>query len=211
MNPIESSITYVHLDIKKTGEDADTSKEPNIEVDDEVNKLTPHRIKEFKDTLASICDDFSRTIHKLQSASIKWTKNKENLVSKIFHQRGVVNLMLSKGIRLNPSSNILPKTIPLVKKKSWPSKQKNHTGALRRLQKLHKLSTSTRSSNSYNASLADVSEGSVNLLIQQIKANIFEIDILNAIKEEAQLGIGIQKLLTEINMQKIPYSMVQFL
>lgn len=38
---IDSSLASVHLEIKQTGENADTSKEPNPEVEVEVNGLTP--------------------------------------------------------------------------------------------------------------------------------------------------------------------------
>lgn len=64
---------------------------------------------------------------------------------------------------------------------------------------MHKFSTDIRSSNSSNASLADTSEGSVNLLIQQLKANIFEVYLLNSIKGDAQIGTDIQKMLVELN------------
>lgn len=79
---------------------------------------------------------------------------------------------------------------------------------MRRIQKLCKLSTDTRSSNSSGALLGDVSEGSVNLLIQQLKVNILEVDLLNFIKGDAQLGIDIQKLLVELNRQRVSDSIV---
>lgn len=52
-------------------------------------------------------------------------------------------------------------------------KRKNPNEALKRLQKLRKLSTSSKSSHSSDASLDDTSNDSVNLLIQQLKSNIF--------------------------------------
>lgn len=76
---------------------------------------------------------------------------------------------------------------------------------------MRRLLTGTRSSHSSIDSLADASEISVNLLIQQLKANIFEFDLLNAIKGDVHLGTNIQKLLVELNKQKVPDSMVQFL
>lgn len=68
---------------------------------------------------------------------------------------------------------------------------KNPSDAFRRLQKLRMLSTNKRSSNSYDVSLADASQGSVNLLIQELKANIFETNLFNAIECDTQLGIDI--------------------
>lgn len=90
-------------------------------------------------------------------------------------------------------------------------KRKNQIEALRILQKLCKLSIDTRSSNSYDASLGDAGEGPLNLLIQQLKANIFEVNLLNAIEGHTQFGIDIKNLLAELNKQRVPYSMVQFL
>lgn len=55
-------------------------------------------------------------------------------------------------------------------------KKKNLEEALRHLQKLCRLSTKTNSSNSYNVLVVDVSESALNLMIQQIKANIFDVD-----------------------------------
>lgn len=85
--------------------------------------------------------------------------------------------------------------------------RKNPTESLRRLQKLLSLSIGSRSSHFSDASLADVGEGSMNLLMQQLKANIF----LNAIKKDTQIGFEIQNLLVELNKLRVPDSMVQFL
>lgn len=51
----------------------------------------------------------------------------------------------------------------------------------------------------------------MDLLIQQLKANIFEVDLLNSIKGDAQIGTDIQNLLAELNKQRVPNPMVQFL
>lgn len=61
------------------------------------------------------------------------------------------------------------------------------------------LSIGTKSSNSSSASFDDASEGVVNLLIQQLKVDIFEFHLLTCIEGDAQLGINIQKLLAEVN------------
>lgn len=89
-------------------------------------------------------------------------------------------------------------------------KKKNRTKSLRRLQKLRKLSTSA-GSNSSNAFVVDASKGSINLMIQQLKAYIFEIYLYKSNEEDANFGNDSQKLLQEINKQKIPDSRVQFL
>lgn len=63
----------------------------------------------------------------------------------------------------------------------------------------------------YDASLADTGEGTMNLLMQQLKAYIFKVDLLIAIEGGAQFGIDIRKLLIELNKQRVPDSMVQLL
>lgn len=70
-------------------------------------------------------------------------------------------------------------------------KRKNPTKALKRLQKLCKLSIGSRSSQSSDDSLADIGDNSVNLLIQQLKSNIFEVDLLNAIEGDTRLSTDI--------------------
>lgn len=89
-------------------------------------------------------------------------------------------------------------------------KRNNPIGDLKRIQKLCKLSIGSKSSQSSDASLADISNDSVNLLIQQLKANIFEVDLLSAIEVDTQLGTDIQTLLDKLNQHRVSNSMVQF-
>lgn len=44
-----------------------------------------------------------------------------------------------------------------------------------------------------------------------MEANIFEVDLLNAIKGDARLGDDIQRLLAELNKQRISDTLVQYL
>lgn len=85
------------------------------------------------------------------------------------------------AVKVNPKPIIqdFSSNTSLSKEETLAIKRKNPTEALRRLQKLHMLSTGTKSSNSSSASLAYASEGTVNLLIQQLKDDIFEVDLLN--------------------------------
>lgn len=48
----------------------------------------------------------------------------------------------------------------------------------------------------------------MNLMIQQLKSNILEVGLLNAIEGDTQFDIGIQKLLVKLNKQRVPDSMV---
>lgn len=82
---------------------------------------------------------------------------------------------------------------------------------MRRLKKHRRLSNGLRSSQFSDALLPNTSEGSINLLIQQLKEIIFEVDLLNAIEINAQLGIDIQKLFVELNKRRVSDSMFQFL
>lgn len=90
-------------------------------------------------------------------------------------------------------------------------KKRNPIEALRRLQNLRKLSNKTNSLNSSNAFVTDVSDGSVNLVIQPLKANVFNDGLFKAIDRDVKLGVDIQKLTLEINKQRIPNSLIQFL
>lgn len=51
----------------------------------------------------------------------------------------------------------------------------------------------------------------MNLVIQQRKANIFEVDLLNAIEWDIWLGTEIWTLLVELNKHQVSDSMVKFL
>lgn len=61
-----SSLISIHLEIKKTGEDVGTSKEPNSEVEVGVTKLFAQRIEEFDEALSSVQDIFPKTTNKLK-------------------------------------------------------------------------------------------------------------------------------------------------
>lgn len=50
----------------------------------------------------------------------------------------------------------------------------------------------------------------MNPLIQKLKANIFEADLMNTIEGDAQLGIDIWRLLDELNKKWVSDSMIQF-
>lgn len=82
-------------------------------------------------------------------------------------------------------------------------KIKKPTKALKRLQKIRKLSTRSRSSHSFDASLANNGNDSINFLIQELKANISKVDLLNAIEGDARLGDDIKSLLAELNKQQM--------
>lgn len=76
---------------------------------------------------------------------------------------------------------------------------------------MHKLSFWSKSSQSSDASLADTGDDLVNLLIQQLKANIFEFNLLGAIEGDARLGTSIRTLLAKLNQHRVFDSMIQFL
>ena len=48
-------------------------------------------------------------------------------------------------------------------------------------------------------------------MIQQLRANVFDIDLYKAIQEDANFGTDIQKLLQANKKQNIPDSLAQFL
>lgn len=48
-------------------------------------------------------------------------------------------------------------------------------------------------------------------MIQQLRVNVFDVDLYNAIEEDANFGIDIRKLLQPINKQNIHDSLVQIL
>lgn len=60
-------------------------------------------------------------------------------------------------------------------------------------------------------SLAHTGDDSMNLLIQQPKENIFEVDLLNFIEGDTRLGTDIWKLLVKLNKHQVSDSMVQIL
>lgn len=78
-------------------------------------------------------------------------------------------------------------------------KRKNPTKILKRLQMLRRLSMDTKSAHSSDSPLDDTGNDAINLLVQQLKANIFKADLLIDIKEDANLGNDIQKLLAKLN------------
>lgn len=57
----------------------------------------------------------------------------------------------------------------------------------------------TKSAHSSDSPLVDTGNDAINLLVQQLKANIFEADLLVTIEEDANLMNDIWKLLVELN------------
>ena len=79
----------------------------------------------------------------------------------------------------------------LIQEEILSLKRKNPIESLKRLQKLRKVSIGSKSSHSSDAPLADIENDSINLLIQQLKANIFEVGLLNDIEGDTRLGINV--------------------
>lgn len=57
---IDSSLTFIHPEIKQNSEDASTSKEPNSGVEVDVTNLSPQHIEKSDDTLAFIHNNLSQ-------------------------------------------------------------------------------------------------------------------------------------------------------
>lgn len=150
-----------------------------MEVD--ITKLSLQRVQEFDNTLASV--------HNNLSQDNPQTEKGFEVVNEEPTQHGVKNIQTEEekqftvvGGNPKPVIQDYSSNTSLSQKEILSTKRKNPSKALRRLQNLRKLSTDTKSSNSYSASLADTSEGVVNLLIQLLKANIFEVELLTTIE-----------------------------
>ncbi|CAI8598094.1 unnamed protein product [Vicia faba] len=117
----------------------------------------------------------------------------------------------NKGEKTNSTVTNLSSNTSLSQEEILAIKNKNHIEALRRLQKHCKLETRFKSSSSSNAPVSDESYGSVNLMIQQLRVIVFDVNLFKAIEEDANFKTDIHKLLKEINKQRILDSTIQFL
>lgn len=131
-------------------------------------------------------------------------------MSKLFQHKRKVKPLPSRK-KTQPIIHDSSSNTSLSQEEILALKRNNPTKALKRIQKLHKFSTGSRSSQSSDALLADIGDNSMNLLIQQLKENIFKVYLLISIEGDAQLGFDIRTLLVDLNKHRVSDSMVQFL
>lgn len=180
--------------------------------------MSPQKDNGFNDTLPFIHDNLDQdnpkaeqSPHKMEEDKSKVEEEKSKTTIEIIPLgTNQIHLERSKGkhdrIIQYSSSNI-----SLSKEDILVIKELNSTEALWPLQKLCRLSTRATSTNSSNAPMVDVSEGSIKLVNQQLKGNVFYLKLYKAIEEDAKFRTNIHKLLKEINKQRTLDSLVQFL
>lgn len=169
------------------------STNPNPEAKDDVDQMYHQRNEELDDTMAFVHDNSSLDNPKTRNYGEKNEEqaypNVENAPTK---EEGHP---IVGGTQAQPTIHDSSSNTSLSKEKNLAINKKTLTEALKRLQKLRKLPTDTRSSHS---SKGDASEGVTNLLTHQLNDNIFKVDLLTAIEGGAQLGTDIHNFFTEL-------------